>query len=127
RASSSALRASLCDLSLVTDTGCSIRLPSAACETVGLKSQWGLIPLDGIFPLVPSLATVGPMGRTVSGVALLWSVMSGRPAPEPRLHGFTVGLLRKAPYLGDGRETEASDAADPLGARLARAGGQARG
>ncbi len=82
-----ALAAGLVDLGIGSDTGCSIRLPSAACGTVGLKSQWGLIPLDGIFPLVPSLDTVGPMARTVEDVTLLWSVLSGRPAPEPRLEG----------------------------------------
>ena len=117
-----ALAAGLVDLGLGTDTGCSIRLPSAACGTVGLKSQWGLLPLDGIFPLCPSLDTVGPMGRTVEDVALLWSVLAGRPVPEPRLEGVTVGLLRQAPYLGDGRETETSDAAEQWvgGSRAAR-------
>src|SRR5438874_2634729 len=36
-----ALAAGLCDLGLGTDTGCSIRLPSACCGTVGLKTSWG--------------------------------------------------------------------------------------
>ena len=120
-----ALAAGLVDFGLGTDTGCSIRLPSAACGTVGLKSQWGLLPLDGIFPLVPTLDTVGPMARTVEDVALLWSVLAGRPMPPPRLDGLTIGLLRRAPDIGDGRATEASDAADAwtedlelLGARV---------
>ncbi len=117
-----ALAAGLVDLGIGTDTGCSIRLPSAACGTVGLKSQWGLIPLDGIFPLCPSFDTVGPMGRSVEDVALLWSVLSGRPVPQPRLEGMTVGLLRRAPYLGDGRETEASDAAEEWVAGLEKLG-----
>ena len=85
-----ALAAGLVDLGIGTDTGCSIRLPSAACGTVGLKSRWGLLPLDGVFPLCPSLDTVGPMGRTVEDVALLWSVLSGRRgagAPARRPHG----------------------------------------
>jgi aspartyl-tRNA(Asn)/glutamyl-tRNA(Gln) amidotransferase subunit A len=117
-----ALAAGLVDLGIGTDTGCSIRLPSAACGTVGLKSRWGLLPLDGVFPLCPSLDTVGPMGRSVEDVALLWSVLSGRPVPEPRLEGLTVGLLRRAPDLADGRETEASDAADVWVADLERLG-----
>jgi aspartyl-tRNA(Asn)/glutamyl-tRNA(Gln) amidotransferase subunit A len=117
-----ALAAGLVDLAIGTDTGCSIRLPSAACGTAGLKSQWGLIPLDGIFPLCPSFDTVGPMGRSVGDVALLWSALTGRPVPEPRLQGLTVGLLRRAPYLGDGRETEASDAAEEWVAELGRLG-----
>ena len=113
--SAAALAAGLCELALGTDTGCSIRLPSAACEVVGLKSQWGLIPMDGVFPLVPMLDTVGPMARSVEDVALMWSVLTGRPAPEPRLAGLTVGLLRQPPGIGDGRETERSDAAEAVG------------
>ena len=110
--SAAALAAGLCELALGTDTGCSVRLPSAACETVGLKSQWGLISLDGVYPLCPTLDTVGPMARSVADVALMWSVLTGRPAPEPRLAGLTIGLLRQPPGIGDGRETERSDAAE---------------
>ena len=117
-----ALAAGLVDLGLGTDTGCSIRLPSAACGTVGLKPRWGHLPLDGVFPLVPTLDTVGPMGRSVEDVALLWSVLSGLAVPEPRLDGLTVGLLRRAPEIGDGRETESSDAADAWVADLERLG-----
>jgi aspartyl-tRNA(Asn)/glutamyl-tRNA(Gln) amidotransferase subunit A len=117
-----ALAAGLVDLGIGTDTGGSIRLPSAACGTVGLKPRWGSIPLDGIFPLCPSLDTVGPMARTVADAALFWSVLSGNPVPEPRLDGLTVGLLRRAPDLADGRETEASDAAEEWTADLERLG-----
>ena len=108
----------LCDLGIGTDTGCSVRLPAAACEIVGLKTRHGAVPLDGVFPLCPSLDTVGPMARTVADAATLWSVLVGRPAPEPRLGGLTVGVLRRAPDLADGRETERSDAADAWATRL---------
>ena len=120
--SAAALAAGLCELALGTDTGCSVRLPSAACETVGLKSQWGLIPLDGVFPLCPTLDTVGPMARSVADVALMWSVLTGRPVPEPQLAGLTVGLLRRPPGIGDGRETETSDAAEKWVADFERLG-----
>ena len=80
-----ALAAGLVDLGIGTDTGCSCASPPAACEVVGLKSQWGLIPTDGVFPLVPPLDTVGPMARSVADVALLWSVLAERAVPEPRL------------------------------------------
>lgn len=117
-----ALAAGLVELGIGTDTGCSIRLPSAACGTVGLKPQWGRIPLDGVFPLCPSLDTAGPMGRSVDDVALLWSVLAAAGRPEPRLDGLTVGLLRRAPDLADGRETEASDAAEAWIGDLERLG-----
>jgi len=113
-----AIAGGLCDLGIGTDTGCSVRLPSAACETVGLKTRLGNVPIDGVFPLCPSFDTVGPMGRTVSDVAALWSVLAGRPVPEPALQGRTVGLLRRAPNLADGRETESSDAAEAWVGRL---------
>jgi Asp-tRNA(Asn)/Glu-tRNA(Gln) amidotransferase A subunit family amidase len=117
-----ALAAGLCDLGIGTDTGCSVRLPSAACEIVGLKTTWGEVPTDGVFPLVPLLDTVGPMGRSVADVALLWSVLAAKPAPEPRLDGLTVGLLRQPPGIGDGRETERSDAAEGWVPELERLG-----
>jgi aspartyl-tRNA(Asn)/glutamyl-tRNA(Gln) amidotransferase subunit A len=113
-----AIAAGLCDLGIGTDTGCSVRLPSAACEIVGLKTRLGVVPVDGVYPLCPSFDTVGPMGRTVGEVAALWSVLTGRAVPEPRLRGLTVGLLRRAPNLADGRETEASDAVDAWTGRL---------
>ncbi|MCS7006869.1 MAG: amidase [Thermoleophilia bacterium] len=120
--SAAALAAGLCELALGTDTGCSIRLPAAACGVVGLKSQWGLISLDGVFPLCPTLDTVGPMARSVADVALMWSVLTERPVPEPRLAGLTIGLLRQPPGIGDGRETERSDEAEEWVADLERLG-----
>src|SRR4029450_5738378 len=126
--SAAALAAGLCELALGSDTGWSMRVPSAACEVGGLKSQWGLISKEGVFPLVPTLDTVGPMARSVEDVALMWSVLAQRPVPEPRLAGLPVGPLRHPPAIGDGRETERSDAAEAwvrdlerLGARIVEA------
>ena len=117
-----ALAAGLCDLGIGSDTGGSIRLPAAACEIVGLKPRWRSIPLDGVFPLVPTLDTVGPMGRSVEDVALFWSVLAERPVPEPLLAGLTVGLLRSPPQIGDRRATETSDLAETYVADLERLG-----
>lgn len=116
-----ALAAGLCDLGLGTDTGCSIRLPAACCEVVGLKPEWGGISMDGIFPLCPTLDTVGPMARTVEEVASAWSVLTGKPVPAPSLPGLTVGLLRSAPAVG-GYEPERSDVAEQWVAELERLG-----
>lgn len=117
-----AIAAGLCDLGIGTDTGCSVRLPAAACEIVGLKTRYGLVPADGVFPLCPSLDTVGPMARTVGDAAALWSALAARPVPEPCLDGRTIGLLRRAPNLADGRETETSDAAEAWVRRLEELG-----
>jgi Asp-tRNA(Asn)/Glu-tRNA(Gln) amidotransferase A subunit family amidase len=113
-----ALAAGLCDLGLGTDTGCSIRLPSACCDTVGLKPRWGAIPMDGVFPLCPTLDTVGPMGRTVADVAAAWSALTGRRAPEPGLSGLKVGILTRPPSVGDGNRPGENLAAECYVSRL---------
>src|SRR5256885_12772776 len=113
-----ALAAGWCDVGLATDTGCSIRLPSACCATVGLKPRWGSVATEGVFPLCPTLDTVGPMGRTVADVALAWSVLTGKQVPEPRLEGLNVGVLTRPPSVGDGKRPAENLAAEQYVARL---------
>jgi aspartyl-tRNA(Asn)/glutamyl-tRNA(Gln) amidotransferase subunit A len=117
-----ALAAGLCDLGLGTDTGCSIRLPSACCGTVGLKPRWGSIRTDGIYPLCPTLDTVGPMANSVEDVALAWSVLTGKPVPEPRLRGLNVGVLTRPPSVGDGNRPDENLAAEAYVRRLEQLG-----
>jgi Asp-tRNA(Asn)/Glu-tRNA(Gln) amidotransferase A subunit family amidase len=117
-----ALAAGLAELGLGTDTGCSVRLPSACCETVGLKPQWGAVATEGVFPLVPTIDTVGPMARSVADVALLWSILTGKPVPEPRLASLTVGLMRRPPSVTPGLDLPSSDVVDAWAADLQRLG-----
>jgi len=98
--SAAAVAAGIVPLALGSDTGGSIRLPSACCETVGFKPTLGRIPLAGCFPLCPSFDTAGPLARTAADCALAWSVLTGEPVPGPRLAGLTVGLLSRAPRVG---------------------------
>ena len=116
-----ALAAGICELGLGSDTGGSIRLPAACCDVVGLKPQWGAIAIDGVFPLCPTLDTVGPMARTVSEVADAWAVLTSKHVPEPRLDGLAVGLLRRAPSVG-GYDPEPTDLAETWVADLERLG-----
>lgn len=53
------------ELALGTDSGGSIRIPAACCGIVGLKPTYGLVSLDGCFPLAPSFDHAGPMARDV--------------------------------------------------------------
>ncbi len=119
-----ALAAGMCDLGLGTDTGCSIRLPSACCGTVGLKPRWGSVSMEGVFPLCPTLDTVGPMARTVEDVALVWSALTGKPVPEPRLAGLTIGVLTRPPSVGDGNRPDVNLAAEGYVRRLEDLGGR---
>jgi aspartyl-tRNA(Asn)/glutamyl-tRNA(Gln) amidotransferase subunit A len=65
--------------SIGTDTGGSIRIPSAACGTVGLKPTWGEVPCDGVVPLSRSLDHVGPLARSVADAWLIYLVLRGEP------------------------------------------------
>lgn len=56
------------DVAFGSDTGGSVRIPSACCGTAGLKTTWGRIPLEGVWPLSPSFDTIGPMARDVGGL-----------------------------------------------------------
>jgi len=109
-----ALAAGMGALALGTDTGGSVRLPAAGCEVVGLKTPFGAIATDGVFPLVPDLDTVGPMARTVADCALAWSILSGEPVPEPSLEGKRLGKLTRHPSLGEAEAGPHDPATDAL-------------
>ncbi|HWB33000.1 MAG TPA: amidase [Acidobacteriaceae bacterium] len=75
--SAAALSADLVYGALGTDTGGSIRVPSAWCGTVGLMPTIGLVSIRGIIPCTADLDHCGPMGRTVEDVALMLGQMTG--------------------------------------------------
>lgn len=78
-----------------SDTMGSVRHPAALCGLVGFKPTARRIPLDGVFPLAPSLDSVGPLGRSVACCATVDSILAGDepttlvPAP---LDGLRLGL-----------------------------------
>ena len=73
--SAAALAAGLADAALGTDSGGSIRIPAACCAVVGLKPTFGLVPLDGVFPLAPTFDHAGPMARTVADCARMMEAL----------------------------------------------------
>ncbi len=88
-----ALAAGLADAALGTDSGGSIRIPSAWCGTVGFKPTYGLVPVEGCFPLAPSYDHVGPMARDVSGcIALFRALAPSVAVPEVRLSDLRVAV-----------------------------------
>jgi aspartyl-tRNA(Asn)/glutamyl-tRNA(Gln) amidotransferase subunit A len=82
--------------SIGTDTGGSIRIPSAACGLVGLKPSLGEIPTEAVVPLSATLDHVGPLCRSVDDAALLLDVLRGRSGHRaPReASSLRIGVLR---------------------------------
>lgn len=69
--------------SLGSDTGGSLRIPSAYCGIISLKPTFGALPVAGVFPLAATLDHVGPMARNVADCGLLWQALSPLAARLP--------------------------------------------
>jgi aspartyl-tRNA(Asn)/glutamyl-tRNA(Gln) amidotransferase subunit A len=72
--SAAALAAGLAEAALGTDSGGSIRIPAACCGVVGFKPTFGVVSLEGVFPLAPTFDHAGPMARTVEGCVRMMEV-----------------------------------------------------
>ena len=70
-------------MGLGSDTGGSIRIPSALCGISGIKPTFGLVSRYGVTPLSHSLDTAGPMARTVEDLALMLNVLAGPDERDP--------------------------------------------
>jgi amidase len=77
-----------------TDTGGSVRIPAACCGIAGLKTSWGRIPTEGVYPLAPSLDTVGTLGRDIAAVELGMRLLEPGFAADGYDAPMTIGRLR---------------------------------
>jgi aspartyl-tRNA(Asn)/glutamyl-tRNA(Gln) amidotransferase subunit A len=75
--SGAAVAADLCFAALGTDTGGSVRMPSAYCADVGIKPTYGLVPIRGIVPLTATRDHCGPLAKRVEDAAMMLNVMAG--------------------------------------------------
>ncbi|MCB5174497.1 amidase [Microvirga lenta] len=111
------------DISIGSDTGGSVRIPAALNGVVGFKPTARRVPLDGAFPLSPSLDSIGPLARNVQDCADADAIMAGE---EPRtvkafpLAGLRIGVPRGR--LFDEQEPMVGDAFEASLQHLARAG-----
>lgn len=78
-----ATAAGLCFGSIASDTGGSIRWPSAANGVSGLKPTWGRVSRYGVFDLAPSLDHIGPIARNVADIAAILKVIAGHDLNDP--------------------------------------------
>ncbi|MBM12367.1 MAG: Asp-tRNA(Asn)/Glu-tRNA(Gln) amidotransferase GatCAB subunit A [Chloroflexi bacterium] len=73
----------LCYGSLGSDTGGSIRFPSAACGIVGLKPTWGRVSRYGVLALAESLDHIGPMVRSAADAGIMLQAIAGLDPHDP--------------------------------------------
>ncbi len=113
--SAALVAAGVCGLAIGTDTGGSVRIPAAYCGIAGLKPTYGLLPLEGVFPLSPTCDHAGTLTATVPGAGELLAALAdpaalgdpgapaesgaraghaGEPAVPSGAPAFTVGVLR---------------------------------
>lgn len=76
--SAAAVAAGLADFSLGSDTNGSIRVPASLCGVYGLRPAMDDLPMDGVFPFVHALDTVGPFARSIRDLKRVYEVMAGR-------------------------------------------------
>jgi aspartyl-tRNA(Asn)/glutamyl-tRNA(Gln) amidotransferase subunit A len=123
--SAASILAGMAYASIGTDTGGSIRIPSAACGLVGLKPRFREVPTQGVVPLSASLDHVGPLCATVADAAAIFRIIADAPGVDtplqPRVaRGLRLGVPRR--YFCDLLDDEVASAFDATCARLAAAG-----
>ncbi len=92
----------MCEISIGTDTGGSVRIPAAVCGLVGFKPSRQRVPTEGAFPLSFTLDSVGPIARTVADCAKADAVISGEemsfaPLDVGALKGLRLGIAEGLP------------------------------
>ncbi len=138
--SGAAVAAGLCVAALGSDTGGSIRMPAAACGTVGLKATFGRVSRDGIVPHSWSLDHAGPLTRTVADIASMMQVLAGYDAADPACQAqpvpdyakplnrsvrrLKIGICRN--HFFENLQEDVEHAVEEAIADLAKAGAQVR-
>jgi aspartyl-tRNA(Asn)/glutamyl-tRNA(Gln) amidotransferase subunit A len=96
-----AVAAGLAPMALGSDTGGSVRIPSALCGTTGLKTTVGRVSRAGVYPLSWSMDSVGPLTRSAADAALIYQAIQGQDSrddttgeqsPHDVLGGLTDGV-----------------------------------
>jgi aspartyl-tRNA(Asn)/glutamyl-tRNA(Gln) amidotransferase subunit A len=87
-----AVQAGMCQVSLGTDTGGSIRMPAAFCGVIGLKPTYGLVSRWGLIAYASSFDTIGPIANYVSDARLVLEIIQGEDGQDSTLTSRIPGL-----------------------------------
>ena len=125
--SAAAVAAQLCDVSLGTDTGGSIRQPASFCGVYGLKPTYGRISRFGLTAFASSFDTIGPFATNVEDLALVLEILSGKDELDststdkvvPKFsknltldNKIRIGIAKE--YFGKGISPEVKDSIDSI-------------
>src|SRR3954470_7650843 len=108
-----------------SDTGGSVRIPAALCGLTGFKPTQSRVPLEGVFPLSPTLDSIGPIARTVQSCIVVDAAISGtelQTSSPADLRNAKFILPRN--YLLDSLEKEVGVAFERAISKLSRAGAE---
>jgi amidase len=113
-----ATAARLCCAAIGTDTGGSIRLPSAANGVVGIKPTYGRVSRHNAFPLSESLDHIGPLASSVEDAALVLNAIAGYDIEDPTsldipVPDFTAGIGKEIRGLRIGVDATYNAQVDP--------------
>ena len=93
-----AVATGMAPLGLGTDTGGSVRVPAALCGIVGFKTTYGLISIEGVYPLSTTLDTIGTLTRCAEDARALFAILAPGGTPQlvvegdRPLHGMRLAL-----------------------------------
>jgi len=108
--SAAAVAAGMVPLTLGSDTNGSIRVPASLCGVWGLRPGDGAIPLDGVFPFVEALDTIGPFTRTLGDLRSAYEVLAGVKLSS----GGTPRVARLGGFFAKNASAEAVAAIDAV-------------
>ncbi|UDF04925.1 AtzE family amidohydrolase [Asticcacaulis sp. AND118] len=113
--SAAAVAAGLVPLTLGSDTNGSVRVPASLCGVWGMRPADGTVPLDGVFPFVEMLDTVGPFARSSRDLRRLYEVISGT---APQGDGPPLRVAKLGGFFARDAALEAVNAVEVVMAHL---------
>jgi len=117
----------MCAAAIGTDTGGSVRIPSALCGLTGFKPTARRVPMDGALPLSRALDSIGPLAASVRCCAIVDAILAGE-APQPLAPAELDGARLAIPedVVLDDMDEQVARSFDAACARLARQGARIR-
>lgn len=118
--SASAVSAGLVPFAIGSDTNGSIRVPAGLCGLFGIRPADGKIPMEGVFPFVKSLDTVGPFTRSTDDLELIYRILSSSQESlfETESQNRSIRIARLGGWFQRNATAEVLDVVKQLMTRL---------